>query len=95
MRLCLLNCTDDASVGLELYLLDGSFGFRNQLVEMYVGLTFELIDPTLSLPQLSRQLVCQCHCPVAILVRQVCRVLQIRNQVRINRIRIPAPKLLS
>ena len=32
----------------------GGFGFRHQLVEMPVGLTFELIDPTLGLPQLSR-----------------------------------------
>jgi len=92
---CLPNCPVDASVGIELYLLDGGFGFRQQVVEISIGLPFELIDPILGLPQLSRQLVSQFHRSVAILVRQIRRLLQVRNEARISRIGIPALKLLS
>jgi hypothetical protein len=71
--------------------LDVGFGFRQELVEKPIGLTFELIYPILGLPQLSRELMCQSRRAVAILVR---RVQQIRNEGRISRIGIPVPKLL-
>src|SRR6202011_3917401 len=89
------NSPVEASVGIGLHILDGGFGFRQQLVEKTIALTFELIYPILGLLQLSRELVCQCHRAVAILVRQVRRLLQIRNKGRISRIGIQAPKLLS
>jgi hypothetical protein len=67
---------------LDCNILDGGFGFRQQLVKKTIALTFELINPILGLLQLSRELVCQRHRAVAILVRQVRRLLQIRNKGR-------------
>jgi len=46
------NCPIDSSVGIGPYLFDDDFRFREQLGAKPVGLTFELIDPILGLPQL-------------------------------------------
>src|SRR6202011_3645034 len=64
------NSPVEASVGIGLHIMDGGFGFRQQLIEKTIAFTFELIYPIFSLLQLSRELVCQCHRAVAILVRR-------------------------
>ena len=46
------NCPIDSSVGIGPHLFDDDFRFREQLGAKPLGLTFELIDPILGLPQL-------------------------------------------
>ena len=47
------NSPVDGSVGIGLYILDDGSGFYEQLLAKLIGLTFEVIDSILSLPQLS------------------------------------------
>jgi len=47
------NCPVDASISVGLYLVYDGFGFCQELVTKPVGLTFELINPILGLPQLN------------------------------------------
>ena len=74
----------DAGVGVGVHLRDGGFRLCPQPVDKPVGLEFELVDPMLGLAHLSRELVRQRQGTVAILVRQVRRLLQISHEGRIG-----------
>ena len=74
----------DAGVGVGLQLGDCSLDLSPHSVGQPVRLELELIDPSLGVAQLSRQLLCEFCGAIAILVREVRRLLELCDKAGVG-----------